>query len=109
MISVRYLALLSTLFLVTGALLVGDALHGSVVTNQYPVTSPAALVRAVVGLVFIAVGYRFQTPASEYASVPSEESPRTDGQDDATEGDFDPEMSPLSDDEFENLDPDEEK
>lgn len=109
MISVRYLALLSTFFLVTGALLVGDALHGSVVTGQYPVTSPAAVVRMVVGLVCIAIGYRFQTPASEYTPVPSEESPRTETQDDAAEGDFDPEMSPLSDEQFEELDADEEK
>lgn len=109
MISVRYLALLSTFFLVTGALLVGDALHGSVVTGQYPVTSPAALVRAVVGLVCIAIGYRFQTPTSEYTSVPSESSGSADDQGDASEGDFDPEMSPLSDEQFENLDADEEQ
>jgi xanthosine utilization system XapX-like protein len=108
-ISVRYLALLSTFFLVTGALLVGDAIHGSVVTGQYPVTSPAAVVRAVVGLVCIAIGYRFQTPTSEYTSVPSESSTRADERADTVEEDFDPEMSPLSDEQFENLDADEEK
>lgn len=106
MISIRFVALLSTFFLVTGALLVGDALHGSVVTNQYPVTSPAAVFRAAAGLVCIAVGSWLQTPASEYTSLPSEEAQGTEGGD-AAEGEFDPEMSPLSEEEFEDLDRDE--
>lgn len=96
----------STLFLVTGALLVGDALHGSVVTAQYPVTSPAAILRAVAGVVAIALGYRLQTPASEYASMPSDESIEQTNE----EGDeFDAEMSPLSDEEFEDLEADDER
>lgn len=109
MISIRLLALLSTFLLVTGALLVGDALHGSVVTGQYPITSPAAVVRMVVGLGCIALGYRFQTPASEYTSVTSEEVAEADPEADADENEFDPEMSPLSGEEFETLDADEER
>ncbi|WP_137287132.1 hypothetical protein [Halorussus salinisoli] len=107
MISVRFVALLSTFFLVTGALLVGDALHGSVVTGQYPATSPAAVVRAVAGLVCIALGYRFQTPPDEYTSVPSAESAESSS--DEGGSDFDSELSPLSDEQFEDLDADEEK
>lgn len=102
----------STFFLVTGALLVGDALHGSVVTGQYPVTSPAAVLRGVAGLVFVGLGYRLQVPASEYASTSSNESVReTDESEAGTSdgGDFDPELSPLSDEEFEELDADDGK
>lgn len=97
--------MLSTFFLVTGALLVGDALHGSVVTAQYSVTSPAAIVRAVVGVVAIALGYRLQTPASEYAAMPSDEPVK---QTDEENGEFDAEMSPLSDEQFEDLEADDE-
>ncbi|WP_115862324.1 hypothetical protein [Halorussus litoreus] len=110
--SIRLAAMASTLFLVTGALLVGDALHGSVVTAQYSVTSPAAVLRAVVGVVCIALGYRLKTPPSEYAAVPSAKSgsSSSESEDDGAPGptEFDPEMSPLSDEEFERLDADDE-
>ena len=101
------------MFLVTGAVLVGDALHGSVVTGQYSVTSPAAVLRALPGLVAIALGYRLRTPPSEYTSVPSDGTggEATDSEADAAEsgtGDFDPEMSPLSDEQFDDLDADDE-
>lgn len=108
-ISVRFVALVSTFLLVTGALLVGDALHGSVVTGQYPVSSPAAVLRAVAGVVCIALGYRLKTPPSEYTSLPSDAV--TDGDSDASEadhGDFDPEMSPLGEDGLEAVDGDDE-
>ncbi|WP_135829051.1 hypothetical protein [Halorussus halobius] len=120
MISVRFVAMASTFFLVTGALLVGDALHGSVVTGQYPITSPAAVLRAVPGLICIALGYRLRTPPSEYAAVASDETgdEATDSETDPVESgagpaesetaDFDPQMSPLSDDQFEDLDADDE-
>lgn len=107
-ISVRFLAVLSTFLLVTGALLVGQSLHGSVVTGEYAVTSPWAVLRAALGLVFIALGYRFQTPASEYSSLPSESGAQGDESSSGTEpSDFDPELSPLSEEQFENLDADE--
>lgn len=99
--------MLSTFFLVTGALLVGDAINGSVVTSQYPVTSPAALVRAVGGVVAIALGYRLQTPPSEYTSLPSEETSRDSNTDENS--DFDAEVSPLSDEQFEDLEADDDR
>lgn len=102
--------MVSTLLLVTGAMLLGQSLHGSIVTGEYAVTSPWAVLRAAAGLVFIALGYRFQTPASEYASLPSDESgsrnPSGDGGSEGADGDFDPELSPLSDEQFENLESD---
>jgi len=98
--------MVSTFFLVTGALLLGDALHGSVVTAQYPVTSPAAIVRGVGGIVAIALGYRLKTPASEYAAMPSDEPVQQPNEGDE---EFDAEMSPLSEKQFEDLDADDEK
>lgn len=101
--------MLSTFFLVMGAMLVGDALHGSVVTNQYSVTSPAAVFRAVGGIVCIAIGAHFRTPPSEYASMPSDGSGQTEGGGDAAgNGEFDPELSPLSNDDLEHLESDDE-
>jgi hypothetical protein len=98
--------MVSTFFLVTGALLLGDALHGSVVTGQYPVTSPAAVVRGVGGIIAIALGYRLKTPASEYAAMPSDEPVQQPNEGDE---EFDAEMSPLSEKQFEDLDADDEK
>lgn len=98
--------MVSTLLLVTGAMLLGQSLHGSVVTGEYALTSPWAVLRAAAGLVCIALGYRFRTPASEYASLPSDDSggePSGDGGSERGDGDFDPELSPLSDEQFENL------
>lgn len=98
--------MVSTLLLVTGAMLLGQSLHGSVVTGEYAVTSPWAVLRAAAGLVFIALGYRFQTPTSEYASLPSDQSggePSEDGGSEGGDADFDPELSPLSDEQFERL------
>lgn len=92
------LSWLSSLALVLGALLVGDAINGAVVTNQYPITAPAAVLRVLFGAVLIWLGARVRT-APEY--VPSED---TDGEstsnapESGTEThDFDPELSPLGD------------
>jgi hypothetical protein len=101
--------MVSTFFLVTGALLLGDALHGSVVTAQYPVTSPAAVVRGVGGIVAIALGYRLKTPASEYAAMPSDEPVQQPNEENEENREFDAEMSPLSEEQFEDLDADDEK
>lgn len=50
----------SSLCLLLGALLVGDALHGGIVTNQYAITSPAAVFRLLFGVVAIGLGYRLR-------------------------------------------------
>ena len=119
MISVRFLALLSTLLLVVGALLVGEAIHSGVVTGEYAVTSPYVVLRAVVGAVFIALGYRFRTPVDEYVATPSDadRSARTSGDADATSddgasggtGEFDPEVSPLGGDGLEHVETDDDE
>ncbi len=107
--------MLSTVLLVVGALLVGEAIHGGVVNGTYALTSPWVVLRVVVGGLFIALGYRFRTPTEEYVAMPSgeshrregsgDESPDPDGTGDRT-GDFDPEMSPLGGDGLEHVDAD---
>lgn len=120
MTSLRFLALLSTVLLVVGALLVGEAIHAGVVTGTYDVTSPYVVLRVLVGAVFIALGYRFRTPTEEYVATPSADRPEraTDDADssadatnspaDATDnsGEFDPAMSPLGDDGLEHVETD---
>lgn len=94
MVSQRLRAALSTLLLVVGALLVGDALHGGVVTGQYGVTTPAFVLRILIGVPAIAGGYELRTPVDQYVAMPSDETstsdPETGG---STE--FDPELSPV--------------
>jgi hypothetical protein len=98
MASPRLRATLSTAFLVVGALLVGDALHGGVVTDQYALTSPAATLRLAGGVAAVAVGRRLRTPAATRAPTPADaDSPRAradDARGDA-EGSFDPALSPA--------------
>lgn len=108
-ISVRFLAMLSTVLLVVGALLVGEAIHGGVVQGTYDLTSPWVVLRVVLGSIFIALGYRFKTPTEEYVATPSDgpdQSNRTTDQspDPDQTGDFDPEMSPLGGDGLEHVD-----
>lgn len=111
MISLRFQAFLSTLLLVIGALVFGQALHGGVVTGQYPVTSTWVVGRLVGGAVLMAVGAKFQVPTEEYVSMPSGEPDRSDGASDAAEesGEFDADVSPLGDDGLEHVDADDDR
>lgn len=95
MVSPRVRAVGSTVTLVVGALLVGDALHGSVVTGTFGVGSPAAVFRFLPGVVLIWVGYRLRVPPEEYASMPSG-SPGGGGAEEDS-GEFDPALSPVGD------------
>lgn len=117
--SARLSALLSTVLLVVGALLVGEAIHGGVVTGARPLGSPWVVLRAAVGLAFVALGYRFRTPVEEYVAAPSggpdrserksDESPRSaeESPDAADVGEFDADVSPLGEDGLEHVDAEE--
>jgi hypothetical protein len=101
--------MLSTVLLVVGALLVGEALHGGVVQGTYRLTSPYVVLRVILGSIFIALGYRFKTPAEEYVSTPSDRPTRSEQLDDSSPdpdqtGEFDPEMSPLGGGGLEHVD-----
>ncbi len=103
--------MLSTVLLVVGALLVGEALHGGVVQGTYGLTSPYVVIRVILGSIFIALGYRFKTPAEEYVSTPSDQPTRSEQVGDSSPdpdqtGEFDSEMSPLGGDGLEHVDGD---
>jgi len=96
----QFLAMLSTTALVAGALLVGDALHGGVVTSQYSPTSPAAVFRVVPGVALIWVGYRLKIHRDSLVTdILTESTPSVE----SDEEEFDEEMSPLGGDGLEHV------
>lgn len=82
----------STVTLLMGALLVGDFLHGGLVTGAFGLTSVAATVRLLPGLVLLWVGLRLRV-TKEQAERYAEERVGTAGEDEG-EG-FDAEVSPV--------------
>ncbi len=96
--------MVSTFTLVTGALLVGDALNGSVVSGTYGVTSPAFVLRVLPGLGFIWLGYTLRENHEKFISAyfagREAKAKANEGEGD---GEFDERMSPLSGDGLENL------
>lgn len=93
----RLRATFSTTALVVGALLVGDALHGAVVTGQYGLASPAAVQRLVGGSVAIAVGSRLRTPVGDRTTAAGERGADARDADGDPGGEFDPDLSPAGD------------
>ncbi|WP_266076529.1 hypothetical protein [Haladaptatus caseinilyticus] len=107
MFSRQFLAMVSTFTLVTGALLVGDALNGSVVTGAYGVTTPAFMLRVLPGIVFIWVGYILRENHERFISAyfaGRDAAATSDGAEGTGDGEFDERLSPLSSDSMENLD-----
>ncbi|WP_224447248.1 hypothetical protein [Haloprofundus salilacus] len=102
--------LLSTVLLVTGALVFGEALHQSIVTGEVSLFSQSILLALALGTALIALGYRVRVPAEVLRNRRSK-----DGGSDATDAaaladasvdgapadgapadaDYDPRMSPL--------------
>ncbi len=101
MVSRQFLSMISTTTLVCGALLVGDAIHGSLVTGNFAVTSPAVVLRLLPGIVLVYVGYTLRENhemfiSSYFAGRDAAGKPDGDEQ-------FDERMSPLSGGSMENL------
>ena len=114
MLSTRLLGLLSTVLLVVGALLVGQALHVSLVEGSVPVTSTRVLILAALGSVLVVLGYAARGPVAESYGLTSDPDDQPDpdrpgvAADDAppedrrqsaveSEASFDPDLSPLGD------------
>lgn len=85
--------------LLAGAFAIGWAIHGSVVTGQFGVLSPAAVLITLAGLGFLAVG-RFL----EGRFDPSEWT--VDVEDEEDEEEFDEELSPLDEESMSGYDRD---
>lgn len=100
----RARSLLNTMLVVGATLLLGDALHQTVVTGALPYTHPAVVGRVVGGAVLGLVGYltrlpregRFDDEPAETAE-PDPEAPEQAGES------FDPELSPLTEESVERL------
>lgn len=91
----------SSLCLLFGALLIGDALHGSIVTGQYAITSPAAVFRLLVGIVALGIGYRLRVPPEDRMSVSWTTDRRRE--DTGEDEEFDIEESPFDEESMERL------
>lgn len=87
MVPVRFRAMANTVLVVSGALLIGQVLHVTVVTNQAPLTASLQLTKLAVGAVFVGVGWLIGVP-------PDEQVPEGEVDADA-DTEFDPEMSPV--------------
>lgn len=107
MLSKRLSSTVATGLWVAGALLVGQALHVSVVSGQVPITAPAPVFYTVAGVALILVAQNLDVHPSEYldyVSGPDEDDAEAGGAADADTGDgFDTEASPLDDEALENL------
>ena len=108
MLSTRLLGLISTVLLVVGALLVGQALHVSLVEGSVPVTSTRVLILVALGSVLVVLGYAARRPVAESYGLTSDADDQPDpdrpgvADDDGrpsaeSEASFDPELSPLGD------------
>ena len=85
----RLRSLLHTVFWVLGAVLVGGALHRSVVTGEVALTTPVVLVQLVVGLGLVVAGYALR-PEPGWGTAGA-----AGGRGDEGEEGYDPELSPL--------------
>ncbi len=102
MVSIRLLGTLSSVLLLVGALLVGEALHVGIVQGAAPLTSPPVVLPLVLGSVLLVLGYRTRAPVAEaYDLTSDEDEPQTRDTDapraDDPEAEYDPELSPLGD------------
>lgn len=101
MLSDRLSSTIATGLWVAGALLVGQALHVSVVTGEAALTSPAPVFYTVAGIVLILVAQNLDVHPAEYLDyLDSDEDEEADA---ADEAEFDPEASPLDEEALSNL------
>lgn len=100
MASQRVAAFVGSGLLIVGAVLLGEALHVTVVRGATPITDFSVLLRAALGVGLVLVGARLDVHPREYLSVPSE---RADREANGEEGGFDGELSPLDDDAFDSI------
>lgn len=102
MIPKRLASTIATGLWVAGALLVGNALHVSVVTGEVPITHPAPVFYAVGGIALILVAQNLDVHPSEYIDSMSTNEEEVD--EGPEEESFDQSASPLDDEALESLD-----
>ena len=104
MVGVRFLGFISTVLLLVGSLLVGDAFHVVFVEGEATVTSERFVGPTVIGTIILLLGYRARAPVAEAYDLTrgDEKEPEPDPdaaptRADDPEAEFDPEMSPIGD------------
>lgn len=101
MLSKRLASTIATGLWVAGALMVGNALHVSVVTGQAAITDPAPVFYTVGGVALILIAQNLDVHPSEYVdSMTSDDEEDGDPED---PGEFDEAASPLDEEALENL------
>lgn len=95
LLSARAKAQLNMFFVVMATLLLGNAIHVSVVTNEQQVTAFPVVAQAVLGLVFGGIGLWFR-------AAPKERDLSVAGTDEGDD-EFDEELSPLDEEDLERL------
>lgn len=100
MASKRVAAFVGSGLLIVGAILVGEALHVTVVRGATPLSDPGVLLRAAIGVALVLVGTRLDVHPREYLSLPADPADRESN---GGEGGFDRELSPLDDDAFDSI------
>lgn len=107
MVSQRVSAFVGSGLLVVGAILLGDALHVTLVRGEAPLTDPDVLFRATIGVAAVIVGYRLDVHPREYLSLPSDrergDTAGGEGERERGEARFDEALSPLDGEAFDAI------
>lgn len=106
MIPKRLASTIATGLWVAGALLIGNALHVSVVTGQVPITAPAPVFYTVAGIALILISQNLDVHPSEYLDyLESDEEDEEEAAADPSQsgGEFDEGASPLDEEAVANL------
>lgn len=108
LVSVRTKSLLNQLFVVGATLLLGSAIHVSVVTGAAEPTSAAVVLRLVAGGLLAVGGWVTRVSREERVGDRrgAEEADEAGADEPAPGEQFDPEVSPLDQSDMENLDRD---
>lgn len=104
LLNTRLQSILNELFVVFATLLLGNAIHMAFVANTAAPTSPAVVLQVLFGAGFGFAGFKLRlsrTDRSETAATTTDED-----ETEIEDADFDPELSPLSADSFDNMERD---
>lgn len=94
LLSTRVKAHLNTFFVVLATLVLGNAIHTSVVTGEHELTALPVVAQLVAGVAFGAVGVWFRKAPREY---------QLGGEEETDEEEFDEELSPLDGEDLDRL------
>ncbi|WP_430504048.1 hypothetical protein [Haloparvum sp. PAK95] len=104
MIPKRLASTIATGLWVAGALLIGNALHVSVVTGQVPLTAPAPVFYTIGGIALILISQNLDVHPSEYLDyLESGDEEEEAAEQEQSGAEFDEAASPLDEEAMANL------